>query len=160
MKKASEVISELLLPKIQEENLYLVEVKVLQNKLIQIFVDGLENVTINQCANISRFIEPFLDEGKIVPVDYQLEVSSPGMSNPLKVPMQYIKRIGRTLEITTTKGIKHTAILKHADDEKIIIEEIIELKKNKKQLAEVPTPKEIELKYSDIKTALLQIKFK
>ena len=80
------------------------------------------------------FIEPFLDEGKIVPVDYQLEVSSPGMSNPLKVPMQYIKRIGRTLEITTTKGIKHTAILKHADDEKIIIEEIIELKKNKKQL--------------------------
>jgi|LakMenEpi03Aug12_release.lakeMendotaPanAssembly.Ray.scaffolds.fasta_scaffold45222_4 ribosome maturation factor RimP len=160
MKKASEIISELLLPKIQEENLYLVEVKVLQNKIVQIFVDGLENVTINQCANISRFIEPFLDEGKIVPVDYQLEVSSPGMSNPLKVPMQYIKRIGRTLDITTNKGMKHSAVLKHADDEKIIVEEIIEIKKNKKQLAETPTPKEIELKYSDIKTALLQIKFK
>ena len=40
MKKASEIISELLLPKIQEENLYLVEVKVLQNKIVQILVDS------------------------------------------------------------------------------------------------------------------------
>ncbi len=158
MKNASEKISDFLLPKLKEENLFLVEVKVLQNKRIQIFVDGQENVTINQCASISRFIEPFLDAGGIVPLDYQLEVSSPGMSNPLRVPMQYKKRIGRSLDIVLTNGIKINAILKDADDEKIIIEKKIESTKKKKEVPSIIETQ--ELKYTDIKSAVLEIKFK
>lgn len=160
MKNSSEKISELLLPKLVEENLFLVEVKVLQNKRIQIFVDGAENVTINQCASISRFIEPFLDKGGIVPLDYQLEVSSPGMSNPLRVPMQYKKRLGRTLEILLNNGNKFLGIIKNAEENTVVVEKVIEEKSNKKKKDIIVEPEIIELKYSDIKSAVLQIKFK
>ena len=160
MKNSSEKISEILLPKLLEENLFLVEVKVLQNKRVQIFVDGLENVTINQCASISRFIEPFLDKGGVVPADYQLEVSSPGMSNPLKVPMQYKKRLGRTLEIILNNGVKFEAILKNADENSITVEKVIAEKNNKKKKEPIETPENMELKFEEIKSAVLQIKFK
>lgn len=159
MSTSAEKISDILQDKLKEENLYLVEVKVLQNKKVQIFVDGIENVTINQCVNISRFIEAVLDKGGIVPVDYQLEVSSPGMSNPLRVPMQYQKRIGRTLEILLNSGVKMMAILRQADDEKIVVEKI-EVAKNKKK-ADAPTVLEsVTIKYSEIKSAVLEIKIK
>lgn len=161
MKNAADKISDLLRPKLEEEGLFLVEVKVLQNKRVQIFVDGVENVSINQCANISRYIEAFLDQGEIVPLDYQLEVSSPGMSNPLRVPQQYKKRIGRNIELTLNSGIKEIVTLKEADEEQIVVEKVLPIKNTKKKNEtdmQIPIPQSI--KYKDIKSAVLEIKFK
>ena len=157
-------IREILASKIAEENLYLVDVKVLQGKKIQVFVDGLENVTINQCTLLSRYLEEYLDKGGIVPLDYGLEVSSPGMTNPLKVPQQYKKRMGGTLDIVKTSGEKVTGKLIYCDDEKIIIEQILkEIKKKKKGEEvsnEIVLPKKYEIAYAQIKTALIHFNFK
>lgn len=157
-------IREILASKIAEENLYLVDVKVLQGKKIQVFVDGIENVTINQCTLLSRYLEEYLDKGGIVPLDYGLEVSSPGMTNPLKVPQQYKKRMGGTLDVVKTSGEKITGKLIYCDEEKIILEQILkEVKKKKKgddTAKEIALPKKYEIAYAQIKTALVQFNFK
>jgi len=90
-----------------------------------------------------------------------LDVSSPGMSNPLRIPRQYKKRIGRILEIVKTDGVSLEAQLMSADDEKIVLKEIAKpVKKVKgKKAEEKEEPKEFELKYSEIKKALIQLKF-
>jgi ribosome maturation factor RimP len=165
MKDAVEKIREILLPKIAEENLYLVDVKVLQGKRIQVFVDGFENITINQCTILSRYLEEFLDKGGIVPMDYGLELSSPGMTNPLKVPQQYKKRIGSTLDIVKTSGEKISGRLIYSDDEKVVLEQILKEVKKKKKKAGEPAdeevlPKQYELTYAQIKSALIQFNFK
>lgn len=160
MKNATEKIIALIEPKLEEEKLFLVEVKVLQNKRVQVYIDGEENVTINQCATISRYLQERLDQGGLVPADYTLEVSSPGMSNPLKVPQQFQKRVGRVLDITYKNNVKLKVLLQSADQEGINVEVQNEKKKNKKNIEEEGVKNILRIPYSDIQTALLEIKFK
>jgi hypothetical protein len=82
------------------------------------------------------------------------------MDNPLKVPRQYKKRIGRIFDIIKTDGTDISAELVAADDEKIKLRELVKPVKKKKgpKTQEKPeAPKEFELKYSDIKKAIIQI---
>lgn len=44
-----------------------------------VFVDGMENIRIEQCAEISRFLEAYLEENGLVGEKYTMEVSSPGI---------------------------------------------------------------------------------
>jgi len=83
-----------------EENpsLFLVELDINQNNKINIVIDGDKGVPLKECIRVSRFIENELDsQGKI----YSIEVSSPDITQPLKLIRQYNKNIGRTLNITT-----------------------------------------------------------
>ena len=88
-----------LVPFLEERNLFLVELKVQGKKKIEVFADSDTGISINECAEISKFLGGLLDEADIMSDNYTLDVSSPGMSNPLRVPRQYKRRIGRTLEI-------------------------------------------------------------
>ena len=155
-----EQIGQWLQPLLEEQNLFLVDVKTAGKAKIEVFVDGDTGITISQCAEISRFLEQYLDGSGLVSDSYTLDVSSPGMDNPLRVPRQYRKRIGRTLHIVRTDGVEVEAILIAADDEKIRLQEILKTVKKKKgpkteQKAEVPV--EFELKYTEIKKAVIQI---
>jgi ribosome maturation factor RimP len=155
-----EQINEWLRPLLEEQNLFLVDVKHSGKAKVEVFVDGDKGITISQCAEVSRFLEQFLDGSALVSDTYTLDVSSPGMDNPLKVPRQYKKRIGRTLHIITSDGRDIEAELVAADDEKIRLKEIAKPEKKKKgnKAAEKPEPpKEFELKYTEIKKAVIQI---
>ena len=156
-----EQIGEWLKPLLEEQNLFLVDVKTAGKAKIEVFVDGDTGITISQCAEVSRFLEKHLDGSGLVSDHYTLDVSSPGMDNPLKVPRQYKKRIGRTLHIIKTDGTEIEAELIAADDEKIRLKEIAKPEKKKKKgpktEIKVEAPKEFELKYSDIKKAIIQI---
>ena len=156
-----EQIGEWLKPLLEEQNLFLVDVKTAGKAKIEAFVDGDTGITISQCAEISRFLEKHLDGSGLVSDHYTLDVSSPGMDNPLKVPRQYKKRIGRILEIVKTDGTDIKAELIAADDEKIKLRELVKPEKKKKKGAKLQPkaeePKEFELKYSEIKKALIQI---
>ena len=156
-------IQEWLQPMLDEQNLYLVDVKIAGKGKVEVYADGDNGITISQCAEISRFLEKHLDGSGLVSDDYMLDVSSPGMSNPLRIPRQYKKRIGRILEIVKADGTEVEARLVSADDERIVLVAVVkEVKKKKKgpKTGEVEeAPKEFDLKYSDIKKALIKIEW-
>jgi ribosome maturation factor RimP len=161
MKGTENSIAEWLEPRLEHENLYLVDVKVLPGFKVQVFVDGDENITISQCATISRQLEAYLDEGDLVPENYTLEVSSPGMTSPLLLPRQYKKRMGRVLDITTNSGEKIIGVLKEINEEGILLEDDPPvLSKTAAKKAKPVELKQYTVLFSNIKNAIVQFKFK
>lgn len=156
-------IEDWLTPELTERNLFLVDIKFPMGRQIDVYIDSDEGIHISECAEVSRFIEKKLDESGLVPDNYILEVSSPGMSNPLKVPRQYRRRIGRVLEVLKNDGTQIEAQLVAVDDEKIELREVVAEKKqkakNKGQEQPVSEPKVYELRFDEIKKATLQFKF-
>ena len=139
-----------------ENGMFLVEVQVSASNSIRVSIESFDGITIDHCVAISRHIEHSLDREE---EDFELQVSSPGLSEPFKVKDQYIKNIGRQLEIDTEDGRKLAGILKVATPDDIIIEtssrEKVEGHK-KKQLV----VKEYKIEYSDIKSAKVVVLFK
>src|SRR5580698_7033622 len=105
-----------------EPDHFLVDVKILPGK-VQVFVDADEGIHIDTCAGISRHLEKYLDEAKPLGEKYVLEVSSPGMDNPLKVLRQYKRRIGREVIVVKTDGERIEGVMKAADETGITVEE-------------------------------------
>lgn len=86
-----------------EENnsLFLIELKVDSNNHITVIIDGDEGVSVNDCIAVSRKIEHNLDREE---EDFSLEVASAGVSQPLTLPRQYKKNVGRKLAVATSEG--------------------------------------------------------
>jgi ribosome maturation factor RimP len=121
-----------------------------------VYADGMTNITIQECARLNRHLQEKLDADSEVPEVYTLDVSSPGMSNSLKLPIQYKKRLDKNLKITKTDGVDIEGKIIHVDDEGVEVEVTIPMNKKLKQ------PERIEkysLKYNEIKKALIPIKF-
>ena len=142
----------------KENELFLVRVEQNGNK-IEVYADGLENITISQCGKLSRHLQSMLEEETEILNNYSFDVSSPGLSNPLILPFQYKKRLGKSLDVETLDGIAVSGEVKEADDEGISLLELIP--KNKKKKIEEKIV-EHKIKYSNIKKAIIPIptKFK
>ena len=69
-------------------------------RIIQVFLDTDEGISIAQCAECSRDLAAKLDELNVITEPYELEVSSPGLEKPLKVLRQYKKNVGRRFKVT------------------------------------------------------------
>ncbi|MFM7856325.1 MAG: ribosome maturation factor RimP [Flammeovirgaceae bacterium] len=80
---------------------FVVEVTISKYKpqKITVFVDGDKGISIDDCANISRYLGDKLDEENVMPDTYTLEVSTPGIDHPLKLNRQYIANIGRGVKV-------------------------------------------------------------
>lgn len=159
-------IEEWLKPLLEEKNFFLVDVRFSMGRRIEVYIDSDEGIRIEDCAAISRFLENHLDGSGIVPDNYILEVSSPGMNNPLRVPRQYKKRIGRMLEVVKTDGTLIEARLEEVTDEGIKLREVLPEKSKRQQKlelktqnSELKTPKEYLVNYDEIKRAVLQFDF-
>ena len=74
------------------ENLFLIDLKIKGNNEIVVVIDGDQGVTVQDCINVSRKVEHNLDREE---EDFSLEVTSAGVSEPLQIPRQYKKNIGR-----------------------------------------------------------------
>jgi ribosome maturation factor RimP len=136
---------------------YMIDINLIPkgNKL-EVFVDSDSGMTFGKCQKISRYLESHLDENKWFGEDYTLEVSSPGISRPLKLPRQYVKNKGRDIEITTKEGTKKEGKLIEATDFAATVEELVitkEGKKKKKEIVQTIIP------YDDIKKAVIKIQF-
>ncbi|MEX2589117.1 MAG: ribosome assembly cofactor RimP [Chitinophagales bacterium] len=150
-----EQLQSLVNEKLQSEPEYfLVDIKVSPGKKIEVYIDGDDGIKIEKCAEISRYLEAYLDTEQPLGEKYVLEVSSPGMSNPLKVLRQYKRRIGREVEVTLKSGKKLEGFLRDADDQKIILEEILKDKKEK----EIDR-KMHEILFDDFKSTKLKLNF-
>lgn len=139
-----------------EEDMFLVDVQVSASNLVKVFIDSFDGLTIDQCVAVSRHIEQNLDREM---EDFELQVSSPGLTETFKVKEQYLKNTGRQVEIETNDGQKLTGLLKTASPEHVLLEtstrEKVEGHKKKQLIV-----KEHQIEYSDIKSAKVVVSFK
>ena len=107
-----------------EPDLFLVEVKIKPTNNIKVFIDGDQGVTIDKLVQYNRRLYKEIEENNMFPNgDFSLEVSSPGLDEPLKLHRQYVKNIGRFVEVTEKEGNKKDGKLISATEQAIIIEE-------------------------------------
>jgi ribosome maturation factor RimP len=99
---------------------FIVEVKVLKGSKIEVYIDAPNHIVIADCVELSRFIEGNLDREK---EDFELQVSSPGVTESFKVIEQYRKYKDTKVKVVTKEGQKHEGILKEANDDTFVIEE-------------------------------------
>ena len=116
--------------------LFLVEVKLLPGNKLIIHVDGDEGISIQDCAAISRHVGFHLEEENTIEKAYNLEVSSPGVGEPLKLKRQYEKNIGRELSVKVTGGDIMEGKLLDINEQSITIEAKVKEKGKKAQLVE------------------------
>ena len=132
---------------------FLVEVKIRPGNNIKIYIDADRGMSIDKLAQYNRSLYKQIEESGFFPNgDFSLEISSPGLDEPLKLHRQYLKNIGREVEVILKNGIKLQGKLVSATGDEIVIEEE---RKNKKQ-REVT---QHTIPYNDIKTTKIQIKF-
>ncbi|MBK9960272.1 MAG: ribosome maturation factor [Saprospiraceae bacterium] len=153
----TEEVHNLLLEKFKEENFqdcFLVALEQ-KGKNVGVFLDSDSGIQLEICRQISRFLEEHFDQNKWFGVDYVLEVSSAGLSRPLKFPRQYVKNIGRELKMVQIDGSQLQGKLIQADLEKITLEWEEIRKENKKKIKEI---KQILVPYQQIKEAKIIVK--
>ena len=135
--QAEKRVIELVEEKISDRpELFLVEVKMLPNNKLIIHVDGDEGISIQDCAAISRHVGFHLEEENTIEKAYNLEVSSPGVGEPLKLKRQYQKNIGRDLSVKLAGGDIMEGKLLSMTDTAITIEAKVKEKGKKAQLVE------------------------
>lgn len=137
------------------EDLYLVDLKISAGNDVVVILDGDTSLSLQDCLDASRAIEFNLDRES---VDFSLQVMSAGLSEPLKLPRQYRKNIGRNLEVVTNEEEKVEGELLSADEEKITLM----LRYRRPKLVgkgKEDVEEERIIHYADIKKALVVIKF-
>jgi ribosome maturation factor RimP len=143
-----EQIEKLVAEKLVDKDVFLVDIRIRHGNRISVFLDSDTAVNIKTCAELSRYIEFSLDRES---EDFELEVSSAGLDQPLKLHRQYVKNIGKELKILTVEDKAFVASLMGVNDESISLV----IPENKK----LKTPKkEVELPFKEIKEAKIVIK--
>ena len=100
------------------ERLFLIDISISKNNVINIFVDGFDGITIEKCIEISRNVEHNLDREE---EDFELQVSSTLVTESFKVKEQYYKHKSRDIEIVTSKDILFKGVLEEVTDEDILL---------------------------------------
>ncbi len=152
-----ETIVKLIGEKLAGTTKFLVEVKVKPSNKIIIFIDdAAQGLAINDCVELSKFVESRLNREV---EDFELEVSSPGMDQPMLVLPQYIKSIGRQVAVILKDGNKHVGKLIAADEKGIVIEkttrERTDASKKKKELI----TEHIQIQFPEMKEARKMVSF-
>jgi len=135
--------------------LYLTGIRIGADNHINIFIDGDEGVTIQDCVSLSRAIEGQLDREKD---DFALDVSSHGATSPLVMPRQYKKHLGRELEIKLNAGGKLEGTLVEADNDRIRLE--FQVRENKPiGKGKITVTKDQVVTYQEIKESKIKLKY-
>ena len=135
------------------DDIFLVSIKIKPTNNFKIFLDADGGLGIEKCIKINRALYKIMEEMGMYPEgDFSLEVSSPGLDEPLKLLRQYKKNIGRDVEVTMNDEVKKEGKLTAVTEEIITIE----YAEGKGKKAIVKTD---EITFADIKQTKVQIKF-
>jgi len=142
-----------LLESLLEGDIFLVEMKIKPINNFKIYLDADSGLGIEKCIKINRALYKRMDEMGFYPDgDFSLEVSSPGIEEPLKLYRQYIKNIGRNVEVLMQDATKKEGKLTEASEESITIEYVEG--KGKKAVQHL-----LVIPFAEIKQTTVQIKF-
>ena len=153
-------VKELLQPYLNEDQYFVVDIQVSPSRTrskITILLDSDTGITIEECAGISRRLGNQLEElGIFDEQAFTLEVSSPGVDEPLILKRQYLKNVGRTVEVLLNDGRIRKGKLENVGEAHIVITET-PVKKPKKN--DPPIEPE-EIPFTEIKKSTIQVSFK
>lgn len=142
--------------KLKGTDRFIVSIKVSPNNRIEVLLDGLSNIAISDCIEMSRHIESSLDRET---EDFELMVSSAGIDEAFTIEKQYQKNIGREVDVLKKDGQKINGVLKsykEADSIEIQSTKTIRDEKKKKQII----TEQITIPLKDIKETKLVLSFK
>ena len=132
---------------------FLVEVKIRPTNNVKVFLDGDKGISIEKCIFYNRQLYKMLENSGLFPADdFSLEVSSPGLDEPLKLMRQYHKNTGRKVEVLLKDGVKTEGLLKEVTETGIKIEETRGKNKKKEVI-------EHNFSFDAIKSTKIQIVF-
>lgn len=118
--------------------------------LLRVDIDKEGGVTIDDCSLISQQVSTYLDVDDVVPAEYELQVSSPGLDRKFYRDSDYRKFIGRLVRVRTSKAIRglHVIVghLKEYDGQRIVVTDPV-MKKDA----------DYEIPMSDIKETRLEV---
>ena len=102
---------------LKKGNYFLVDI-MMDGDRIAVEIDHAEGVWIEDCAELSRYLQEQLGEEMD---DYELEVGSAGIGQPFKVEQQYQNHVGDEVEVLTADGKKLTGILKSVEGRQFVV---------------------------------------
>ena len=151
MSEIIEKIRQLAEPLLEGTDMFIINIKIKPINNIKLYIDADEGLSIKKSAEINRKLYHLIEAEQIFPDgDFSLEVSSPGVDEPLTQERQYRINIGRTVLVTPVEGADVLGVLKEVTEEKLVLE------------VKVPKKKEttmVEMPLSDIKKTVVQIIF-
>ena len=144
-------IEALLQPLLEGSDMFVTSIRIKPTNNIKVFLDADSGLDIGKCATVNRRLYHAIEEQALYPDgNFSLEVSSPGVDEPLLSMRQYKKNIGRTVEVTPLEGEPVTGRLKEVLEDKLILH----VKGTKKA-----PPHDTDIPFSIIKTTIVQVTF-
>ena len=122
---------------LEDKDYFLVDIEISSDNKIVVEIDHADGVWIEDCVELSRFIEDHLDREQ---EDYELEVGSAGLGQPFKVEQQYHNFVGKEVEVLDGDGKKMKGILKSVDGNDFVVtvrEKVKEEGKKRPELKDV-----------------------
>jgi len=138
-KRIVDIVEELIQPYLVEIGLELVDIEFLkegQDWYLRVFIDNANSVSLNDCQMVSEYLSDKLDDLDPIEQSYYLEVSSPGLDRPFKSEKDYIRNLGKQIEVSLYQGIENnktyigelmnlelnSITIKNEDNEIVVIE--------------------------------------
>ena len=149
-----EVIEQLVDKLLADETEYFkVNIKIKPTNNIKVFLDGDNGIAVDKCVQFNRKLYKLIEEKGMYPEgEFSLEVSSPGVGEPLKNNRQYAKNVGRLVEVVFNDGAVKEGKLVQVAESDIIIEHTEG--KGKKAVTQ-----QIVIPFTNIKSTTVQIQF-
>jgi len=146
-----EKIKELTEPLLQGTDMFIVHLKMKPVNNIKLYIDADDGMSISKSASLNRKLYKLIEEAQMFQDgDFSLEVSSPGVDEPLVSQRQYKKNIGRTVLISLPEDKEVLGVLKDVKEDALLLE----TKQGKKKEIVM-----VEVPFSDIKKIVVQIIF-
>lgn len=112
------VVEKLVNQWLEEKDYFLVDIEISRDNRIVVEIDHADGVWIEDCVQLSRFIEDNLNRDD---EDYELEVGSAGLGHPFKVRQQFINFTGKEVEVLDAEGKKWKGLLKNVDGDEFTV---------------------------------------
>lgn len=136
-----------------DPTLFLVETRIKPTNNIKVYIDGDQGVNIEKLVYYNRKLYKEIEESGLFPDgNFSLEVSSPGLDEPLKMRRQYHKNVGRYVEVTDLEGGKKEGKLMEVRENELLLEEVRGKGKKMETLQHL-------IPFEQIKATKIQIKF-
>ena len=151
-------IGELAESLLEDDSLFLVDVRIKGNNtmpMVTVKIDGDKGVSIDTCAQLSRKLGNEIEAEGLIDSRYNLEVSSPGLDQPIKLKRQYVNNIGRKVKVHLIEGKSVSGELMEVKEDGITVNVEKQVKNKKKKSFEVQ-----DFAFTDIKKTNILVSFK